>query len=144
MGLIWPILGAIALWALVRLGRQGERAGRGHWRIAATVLGAVLMAAAVVAGSHGAWLGAGAAALGGLYLIFSSRIRAPMVRRTASGPARLSEAEARSILGVSADASEADIQSAWRKLMGRVHPDQGGAEGLAAHLNAARDRLLKP
>ncbi len=143
MGLIWPILAAIALWALVRLGRLGERAGRGHWRIAATVLGAVLMAAAVVAASHGAWLGAGATALGGLYLIFSSRIRAPSTRRAPTDAARLSEAEARSILGVSAKASEADIQAAWRRLMGRVHPDQGGAEGLAAHLNAARDRLLK-
>ena len=33
--------------------------------------------------------------------------------------------------------------AAWRRLMARVHPDQGGAEGLAAKLNAARDRLLK-
>lgn len=143
MGLIWPILAAIALWALVRLGRLGERAGRGHWRIAATVLGAVLIAAAVVAASHGAWLGAGATALGGLYLIFSSRIRTVSARPAAPAPAQLSEAEARSILGVPESASEADIQAAWRRLMGRVHPDQGGAEGLAAHLNAARDRLLK-
>lgn len=143
MGLIWPILAAIALWALVRLGRLGERAGGGHWRIAATVLGAVLMASAVVAASHGAWLGAGAVAVAGLYLILSSRIRSPSGRRGATDPARLSEAEARSILGVPAGASSDEIQSAWRRLMARVHPDQGGAEGLAAHLNAARDRLLK-
>ncbi|MGQ2992308.1 MAG: DnaJ domain-containing protein [Brevundimonas sp.] len=142
MGLIWPILAVVALWALVRLGRQGERPGRGHWRIAATVLGAVLIAAAVVAGSHGAWIGAGAAAVGGLYLIVSSRLR-PIVRPPGGGREALSEAEARSILGVSAEASEADIQTAWRRLMARVHPDQGGAEGLAAKLNAARDRLLK-
>lgn len=142
MGLIWPILAVVALWALVRLGRQGERPGRGHWRIAATVLGAVLIAAAVVAGSHGAWIGAGAAAVGGLYLIVSSRLR-PIVRPPGGGREGLSQAEARSILGVSAQASEADIQTAWRRLMARVHPDQGGAEGLAAQLNAARDRLLK-
>lgn len=142
MGLIWPILAVIALWALVRLGRQGERPGRGHWRIAASVLGAVLMAAAVVAASHGAWIGAGAAALGGLYLIVSSRLR-PVSRPPAGSREGLSEGEARSILGVSAQASEADIQAAWRRLMARVHPDQGGAEGLAARLNEARDRLLK-
>lgn len=142
MGLIWPILAVIALWALVRLGRQGERPGRGHWRIAATVLGAVLIAAAVVAASHGAWIGAGAAAVGGLYLIVSSRLR-PIARPPVGTREGLSEAEARSILGVSAQASEADIQTAWRRLMARVHPDQGGAEGLAAQLNAARDRLLK-
>ena len=142
MGLIWPILAVIALWALVRLGRQGERPGRGHWRIAATVLGAVLIAAAVVAVSHGAWIGAGAATMGGLYLIVSSRLR-PIARPPVGTREGLSEAEARSILGVSAQASEADIQTAWRRLMARVHPDQGGAEGLAAQLNAARDRLLK-
>jgi hypothetical protein len=27
--------------------------------------------------------------------------------------------------------------------MQKVHPDRGGAPGLAAQLNAARDRLLK-
>jgi len=27
--------------------------------------------------------------------------------------------------------------------MARAHPDQGGTEGLAARVNAARDRLLK-
>lgn len=143
MGLIWPVLAIIALWALVRLGRQGERPGRGHWRIAATILGAVLMAAAVVAASHGAWLGAGAAAVAGLYLVVSSRIR-PSSRRSSDRPEGLSETEARSILGVSARASEQEIRAAWRRLMARVHPDQGGAEGLAAQLNAARDRLLKP
>ncbi len=142
MGLIWPILAIIALWALVRLGRQGEQPGRGHWRIAATVLGAVLMAAAVIAASHGAWLGAGVAAVAGLYLIVSSRVRSSS-RQASGGRGGLSEADARSILGVSGGASEAEIQSAWRRLMARVHPDQGGAEGLAAQLNAARDRLLK-
>ncbi len=27
--------------------------------------------------------------------------------------------------------------------MARAHPDQGGTEGLATRVNAARDRLLK-
>ena len=52
-------------------------------------------------------------------------------------------AEARSILGVSQDASPQTINAAWRRLMARAHPDQGGTEGLAARVNAARDRLLK-
>ena len=43
MGLIWLALAAIAVWALVRLGRQTERRGRAHWRVTATLLGAVML-----------------------------------------------------------------------------------------------------
>ena len=55
----------------------------------------------------------------------------------------MTEAEARSLLGVSADATPQQINAAWKRLMARAHPDQGGTEGLASRLNAARDRLLK-
>jgi len=71
-----------------------------------------------------------------------SRIRPVAVRRAPSTE-RLTEAEARAILGVPADASPEVVQAAWRRLMARAHPDQGGTEGLAARVNAARDRLLK-
>jgi hypothetical protein len=47
------------------------------------------------------------------------------------------------ILGVPVGAEPEVIHAAWRRLMGRAHPDQGGTEGLAARLNAARDRLLR-
>jgi curved DNA-binding protein CbpA len=52
--------------------------------------------------------------------------------------------EARSILGVGADATREEIQAAYSRLMRLAHPDKGGTSGLAAQLNAARDRLLKP
>lgn len=51
-------------------------------------------------------------------------------------------AEARALLGVGEGASAREINDAWRRLMARAHPDQGGTEGLAAQLNAARDSLL--
>lgn len=140
MGLIWLALAAIAVWALVRLGRQSESPRRGHWRIAATMLGAVLLAGAVLAASHGAWIATVGMVGAGGYLIFTSRIRAVAV---APSSGRMSEAEARSILGVAAGASPETVNAAWRRLMGRAHPDQGGTEGLASRLNAARDRLLK-
>jgi hypothetical protein len=69
------------------------------------------------------------------------------VRRRGAKPAatsapRMSEAEARAVLGVGPEAGEAEIKAAYLRLMRAVHPDAGGASGLAAHLNAARDRLL--
>ena len=39
-------------------------------------------------------------------------------------------------------ATKAEIQAAYTRLMRAVHPDKGGTAGLAAQLNAARDRLL--
>jgi hypothetical protein len=58
-------------------------------------------------------------------------------------PAGMSANEARSILGVQPDATPEQIRSAYTRLMQRAHPDKGGTAGLAAQLNAARDRLLK-
>ena len=40
-------------------------------------------------------------------------------------------------------ASRGEIEAAFRRLIQRVHPDRGGAPGLAAKLNAARAVLLK-
>jgi len=51
--------------------------------------------------------------------------------------------QARSLRGVGPEATAAEVNAAWRRLMARAHPDQGGTEGLAAQLNAARDALLK-
>lgn len=141
MGLIWLGLAAVALWALVRLGRQTERARRGHWRISATILSAALLAGAVLAAARGAWLISGSMALAGVWLAVQSRVRP--VASKAQPSERMSEAEARAILGVTAGADAQTVQAAWRRLMARAHPDQGGTEGLAARVNAARDRLLK-
>lgn len=141
MGLIWLALAAIAVWALVRLGRQSETPRRGHWRIAATLLGAVLLAGGVLAASHGAWFATIGMAGAGFYLIVTSRVRpTKVIVRPANG---MTDAEARSILGIPEGASPEVINAAWRRLMGCAHPDQGGTEGLASRLNAARDRLLK-
>ncbi|WBO22786.1 DnaJ domain-containing protein [Sphingomonas abietis] len=54
----------------------------------------------------------------------------------------LSISEARELLGVSARASEDEVRSAHRRLIGRVHPDAGGSQALASRVNAARDLLV--
>ena len=140
MSLIWLALGGVALWALIRLGRQTEGPRRGHWRVAATLVAAVCIAGGVLALSKGAWLIGGGLSIAGLWLTLASR-----QRRGAPPPlsSDMSETEARSILGVPPGADETAINAAWRRLMTRAHPDQGGTEGLAARLNAARDRLMQ-
>ena len=141
MNLAWLALAAIAVWALIRLGRQTERdsgrRGRAHWRVAATLFAAVMIGCGVLLAFRSAWL-PGAGLIGaGLWLTFASRHR-PLPSRSED----LTDAEARELLGVPADATPAQINAAWKRLMGRAHPDQGGTEGLASRLNAARDRLL--
>ena len=69
--------------------------------------------------------------------LYGGRAAAPRVSR------RMSLEEARSMLGVDADATPEEIQAAYTRLMRLAHPDKGGTTGLATQLNAARDRLLK-
>lgn len=138
LSLSWLVLGAIAIWALIRLGRHSERRGQAEWRVAATLFSAVLIGGGVLLAFRGAWLPAAGLVGAGLWLTVASRQRVLAARSEA-----MSEAEARSLLGVPATATPQEINTAWKRLMGRAHPDQGGTEGLASRLNAARDRLLK-
>ena len=50
--------------------------------------------------------------------------------------------EARRILGVAPQASADEIRAAHRRLVAKVHPDQGGSAELATRVNTARDLLL--
>ena len=142
MGLIWLALAAIAVWALVRLGRQGERRGRREWRVAATLVSAALLGGGALAAARGSWLAAAGLVGVGLYLVLASRA-APMLGRRPN-PEALSDGEARSILGVPPGASPEAVNAAWRRLMGAlpleavaaVARDPALTAGLRKRLNA--------
>jgi hypothetical protein len=137
--MIYVLIGGIALALTIWLGRQAmPKVGRREWRIAAGGLSALAILGGVAAALRGSGVIGGVLILGGLALAFGAR------RNTPHSPARPEPgvAEARAILGVGADAGPEEIQAAYSRLMRLAHPDKGGTTGLAAQLNAARDKLL--
>jgi hypothetical protein len=136
--MLYLALGGAALAAYVWFTRRkGLLKGR-DWRIAIGAAALAVFTAAAFAGVRGQWLPAIALGAVGLWLAGSAR-------RPGAPPAptsRMSLDEARRILGVKEGATRAEIQAAYTRLMRSVHPDKGGTAGLAAQLNAARDRLL--
>ncbi|WP_448501760.1 J domain-containing protein [Sphingomonas sp.] len=56
---------------------------------------------------------------------------------------KMSDKEAREVLGVARDATADDVRAAHRRLLGAVHPDKGGSADLTRRINAARDVLMK-
>jgi hypothetical protein len=58
-------------------------------------------------------------------------------------PRSMSLEEAYRVLELNRGATREDVQNAYRNLMKRNHPDQGGSTYIASKLNEAKDILLK-
>jgi hypothetical protein len=124
--------------------RAAGRFAKRTWRPGAGVLALAAFAGAAVLAVMEKFPAAAVLALVGLSLSMSVR----RVRRTSprGGPPAVRDLgveAAASILGVAPDATEAEVQAAYMRLIRRVHPDVGGAAGLAAQLNAARDVMAR-
>jgi len=140
--MIYLVLGG-AVFALYVWATSGKSPllKRREWRIVTGAMSLAAFTAAAYAGVRGGWGPAVVLSVVGLWLAASTR------KSTIAGPppptAKMSADEARRILGVGAEATREEVQAAYTRLMRAVHPDKGGTAGLAAQLNAARDRLLK-
>lgn len=139
--MLYLALGAAALWLILWASGGKPVLKRREWRFLSAAFAIVAFAGAAYAGLRGAWEPAIVLIVLGLWLAVSAR-RTGLVAPPTSG-GRMSLEEARSILGVREGAAPDEIQAAYTRLMRAVHPDKGGTSGLAAQLNAARDRLLR-
>ena len=134
------LLGLAAFALLVWAGRRARpMLARPEWKIASGSMAAIAI-------GGGGMLGVTGRVVPGVVLAAAGLVLALTARR-GQIPAPLQDddslTEARDILGVAASATREEIQAAYGRLIRAVHPDAGGTSGLAARLNAARDRLLK-
>ena len=127
---------------LVWRGRVGRVLKGAEWRAAVAISSIGLFAAAAFEFLRGGAVPAIILLIIGLIMVGTARW--PRVRPVAAevGGA-MSLTEARATLGVGPTATEGEIRAAHSRLIRVAHPDHGGTSGLAAQLNAARDRLLK-
>lgn len=141
--MIYLAIGFAALGLLLWLSGGKPIFKRREWRILSGAFAVAAFSAAVFVGMRGGWGKAIVLVVIGLWL-------ASTARKTGLGPGGQSRSrpqgpgleEARSILGVGPDATPEEVKAAHARLMRMAHPDKGGTSGLAAQLNAARDRLL--
>jgi len=137
MGLVACALIGLAIW-LIWTGRLQRMTAKDGIMLGVGLVGAILAA-------KGKPL-IGAPSLGAVALYFAMQGRRLLGKRPtprAFDPPETDINRARALLGLAADADEAEIRAAHRRLIASVHPDRGGSEALAAQINSARDLLLK-
>lgn len=139
--MLYLALGAAALALIVWASGGRPILKRREWRFLSGAFAIAAFAGAAFVALRGAWGSAIVLIVLGLWLAVSTH-RTGLAAQPPRG-GRMGLEEARSILGVGEAATPEEIQAAYMRLMRMAHPDKGGTSGLAAQLNAARDRLLR-
>ena len=152
----WLIVGVLLalalLWLLGWWSRTDVKSAKSalFWAVIAVcgLLSLILMAAgrggfAIVPVGYAAWQLFGKAMFAkGLYdKAKEFKSGAGSERKQAKNSA-MSHAEALEVLGLEEGASVEDINTAYKKMMARVHPDKGGNDWMAAKINEAKRVLL--
>lgn len=141
LGIVLLLVGILLIMLVTRMTAR-------NLKLTALALIFILAATAVIifaiAGRYGLAAPAGALALWGMRAYLLAR----QIRAAAPPPAQatkktMSRAEALEILGLEEGASADEIEAAYKALIVKNHPDQGGTDWLAARLNEARDILLE-
>jgi hypothetical protein len=133
------VMGALGMFSRAQVGDIKQF---GVWTVG---IGGLLMAALLF------FTGRGGLAIGALVMLgplvwswigLAKPQTGPKPRAGAQRSATMTRPEALEVLGVAPNASKADIQAAYIRLMQAAHPDRGGSDWLAARINQARDTLL--
>jgi hypothetical protein len=146
------LLGGAVLVLIVLLSVSTPGSVSGKKQLENTVLGALAVGAMVLVLTKAGmpWLAVALALLLTSAKRFAGRARGAAAKSPpAGGPSsrgasdRMTREEAYRVLGLSPGASREAVVAEYRRLMKRVHPDQGGTDYLAAQLNEAKDTLLE-
>jgi DnaJ domain len=140
--LIYLLAAAFLVFVLWGAGDRHLRRFR-TWRVGSGLAAIGVLALAGFLVVRGLLIAAVVLGVVSLGLALSARWPRSLPLRPPNGEA-MSLDEARAILGVGPTATADEIRAAYTRLMRRAHPDQGGTTGLAAQVNAARDRLSRP
>ena len=155
--MIWLAIGFILLGIVLgasgmkRAGQTFRNVARSAWRPGVSMLALIALVGSVVALTREAWLPG--LVLAAVFIFFSLSARIRLSPRQSPSPppppqppltkGGMTLQDAASILGVPQDASVDEIHAAYVRLMRVVHPDRGGATGLAMQLNTARDLMME-
>lgn len=109
---------------------------------AIVIFGALAMIVLLMSGRIGLAIAIGAYVFWLLRLARTSQ--PPQEPPTSPHPSgQMSRAQALDVLGLEVGAQPDDIDAAYKALIVKNHPDQGGTDWLAAQLNEARDVLMR-